>query len=138
MEARLHRGGLERHEDEPEFPELDGPVFLLGGCALVDAVEAMVGEDPLSEVLGVLLPVLDGLVPGLDGQVVADALIGAFAEQYRCELPGDTGLLQRIGRPRRRRAGKPRRLRRRAARRRPPGGVRAENFVRVMRPADIR
>jgi hypothetical protein len=51
----------------------------LGTCALVDAVWAVVGEDPLSEVLGVLLPVLDGAVPGLEGRVVADALIGAFA-----------------------------------------------------------
>ncbi len=39
-----------------EQPELDGPVFLLGTCALVDTTWALVGEDPLSEVLGVLLP----------------------------------------------------------------------------------
>jgi hypothetical protein len=32
--------------------------------------------------------VLDGAVPGVDGQVAADALIGAFATEYRCELPG--------------------------------------------------
>jgi hypothetical protein len=73
-------------------------VFLLGGCALVDALWAVVGEDPLSEILSVLLPVLDRAVPGLDGQVVADALIGAFVHHYRCELPGDAELLQRIGR----------------------------------------
>jgi len=46
-----------------------------------------------------LLPVLDSTVPGLDGRVVADALIGAFTEHYRCELPGDAEVLQRIGRP---------------------------------------
>jgi len=96
-EARLRLGSDEGDDDEPEFPELDGPVFLLGACALVDAVWAVVGEDPLSEILGVLLPVLDSTVPGLDSQVVADALIGAFSEHYRCELPGDAKVLQRIG-----------------------------------------
>jgi hypothetical protein len=29
--------GRARLEDEPEFPEQDGPVFLLGTCALSDA-----------------------------------------------------------------------------------------------------
>ena len=57
------------------------------------------GEDPLTKILGVLLPVLDRTVPGLAGQVVADALVGAFAHHYRCELPGDAELLQRIGHP---------------------------------------
>jgi hypothetical protein len=51
----------------------------------------------------VLVPVLEDAVPGLDGQVTADALIGAFATEYRCELPGDAEVLERIkhhgGRP---------------------------------------
>jgi hypothetical protein len=55
------------------------------------------GEDSLSQIRG-LLPVLDRTVPGLDGQVLADALIGAFAHHYRCESPGDAELLRRIGR----------------------------------------
>ena len=38
-------------------------------------------------------------VPGLEGRVVADALIGAFATHYRCEQPGDAGVLERIRRP---------------------------------------
>ena len=97
--ARPRRAGLEREDGAPEFPELDGPVFLLGACALVDATWAVVGEDPLGEVLGVLLPVLDGTVPGVEGRVVADALIGAFAEHYRCEQPGDADVLERIARP---------------------------------------
>lgn len=96
-EARLRLGWDEEDDDEPEFPEQDGPVFLLGACALVDAAWAVVGEDPLSEILGVLLPVLDSTVTGLDSQVAADALIGAFSEHYRCELPGDAKVLQRIG-----------------------------------------
>jgi hypothetical protein len=96
-DAAMYVGGLDWDEDEPEFPEQDGPVFLLGACALMDAVWAAVGEDSLSDVLGVLLPVLDNAVPGLDSQVAADALIGAFATEYRCELPGDAEVLQRIG-----------------------------------------
>jgi hypothetical protein len=87
----------DREGPEPAFPELHGPVFLLGTCALVDATWAMVGEDSLSEILGVLLPVLARTVPGLDGQILADALIGAFAHHYRCERPGDAELLRRIG-----------------------------------------
>lgn len=94
----IYQLGTDWDDDEPEFPELDGPVFLLGACALVDAVWAAVGEDPLGDVLGVLLPVLDDAVPGLDGQVVADALIGAFATEYRCEQPGDDEVLERIKR----------------------------------------
>jgi hypothetical protein len=38
-------------------------------------------------------------VPALDGQVAADALIGAFSSEYRCELPGDEEVLRRIGHP---------------------------------------
>lgn len=88
----------DREGPEPRFPELEAPGFLLGTCALVDATWAIVGEDPLAEVLDILLPVLDRTVPGLDGQVIADALIGAFAHHYRCEQPGDAEVLQRIGR----------------------------------------
>jgi hypothetical protein len=87
----------DREGPEPQFPELEGPVFVLGTCALVDAVSAVVGEDPLTEVLAVLLPVLDRTIPGLNGQVIADALIGAFAHHYLCEFPGDAELLERIG-----------------------------------------
>jgi hypothetical protein len=87
----------DREGPEPRFAELQGPVFLLGTCTLVDATWAIVGEDPLGEILDVLLPVLDRTVPNLDGQVIADALIGAFAHHYRCEQPGDAEVLQRIG-----------------------------------------
>jgi hypothetical protein len=73
-------------EEKPEFPELDGPVFLIG-CALGDATLAVVGKDPLSEVLAVLSPALDGTVPGLTGPAVADVLTGGRATPYLCELP---------------------------------------------------
>jgi hypothetical protein len=86
----------EPQEPEPEFPEEDGPVLLLDG-ALVDATWAVVGEDPLSEVHAVLVRVLGDAAPGLEGRVVADALIGAFAREYRCEGPGDAELLDQIG-----------------------------------------
>ena len=75
---------------------MDGPVFLIGACALVDAVWAAVGEEPLSDVLGVLVPALDAAVSGLDGQVAADALIGAFSTEYRCDQPRDDEVLGRI------------------------------------------
>ena len=46
-------------------------MFLLGVCALVDAFWAMAGDDLFGDVLGVLQPVLEDAVPGLDGQVAA-------------------------------------------------------------------
>ena len=70
-DAAMSIPGLDWDEDLPEFPELDGPVFLLGTCALVDAFGAVVGDDLLGDVLGVLLPALEDAVPGLDGQVAA-------------------------------------------------------------------
>jgi hypothetical protein len=73
-------------DEKPEFSELDGPVFLIG-CALGDATLAVVGEDPLSEVLAVLSPALDGTIPGLEGRAVADVLTGGRATPYLCELP---------------------------------------------------
>ena len=97
-DAKMYQIGTDQDEDEPEFPEEDGPVFLLGVCALMDALWAAVGEDSLSEIQGVLLPALRGAVPGLDAQAAADALIGAFARHYQCEQPGDAELLERIGR----------------------------------------
>jgi len=62
-------------------------VFQIGMCALGDATLAVVGEDPLSEVLAVLSPALDGAVPGLEGRAVADVLTGGRATPYLCELP---------------------------------------------------
>ena len=91
-------------ENKPEFPDLDGPVFLLGGCALVDAIAAVVGNDPLDEVLGVLLPILrdaaesmKAAIPGLNGRALADALACAAVRDFRRELPAD--VLRRTGPP---------------------------------------
>lgn len=85
--------------DEPEFPEEDGPMSLLGTLALIDATWAVIGEDPLEEVLGVLTPLLDDALPDLEGQVVAEALVRAFSHHYRCEMPGDEKVLERLARP---------------------------------------
>jgi hypothetical protein len=95
-DAAMYQIGMDWDEDVPEFPEDDGPVFELGACVLMDAVWAAVGDDALSDVLSVLLPVLDDAVPGLDSQIAADALIGAFSAHFRCEQPGDDEVLERI------------------------------------------
>jgi hypothetical protein len=78
-----------RPQRSPEFPDLDGPVFLIGMCALGDATLVVVGEDPLSKVLAMLSPAVDGRRSGLEGRVVADALFGIRAARYRREPPGD-------------------------------------------------
>lgn len=90
--------------EKPEFPDLDGPVFRLGGCALVDAVTAAVGDDPLGRVLEALLPVLrataesmKAAIPGLNGRALADALACAAATDFQRELPAD--VLRRTGPP---------------------------------------
>jgi hypothetical protein len=98
-EASLYSTGADWDDDVPEFPTLDGPVYLLGERTLVDTVWAAVGDDPLGEVIKVLVQALDGAVPGLDARIAADALIGAFADTYQCERPEDLEELERIGYP---------------------------------------
>jgi hypothetical protein len=98
-EASPYSTGADWDDDVPEFPTLDGPVYLLGERTLVDTVWAAVGDDPLGEVIKVLVQALDGAVPGLDARVAADALIGAFADNYQCERPEDLEELERIGYP---------------------------------------
>jgi hypothetical protein len=96
MQGWNFSGALSR-EDPPEFPELDGPVFLLGGSALIDAMGAVAGDEPLEPVRQALLPVLDGVVPGVDGSVLADALLGAFGTGFTVERPEDREALARPG-----------------------------------------
>jgi hypothetical protein len=83
--------------DLEDFSELDGPVYVLGARALAEATWALVGNDPLGDVLGVLKSALDSPVPGETGQVVAMALIGAAARHYRFQRTGDADVLKRIG-----------------------------------------
>lgn len=63
----------------------------------MDALWAVLGEDSLSEIQGVLLPALREAVPSLDAQAAVDALYGAFAKHYQSDQPSDAELLQRIG-----------------------------------------
>ncbi len=82
IQAWLLRDASQRFQAGPEFPILDGPAFLLGEGALVDATCALVGGDELSEALAELSPVVDGIIPGTAGPVAADALTGALAAGY--------------------------------------------------------
>jgi hypothetical protein len=84
-------------DDVEDFPELDGPIYVLGARALVDATWALVGKDPLGDVLDVLKSALDSPVSGSTGQVVAMALIGAVARHYSFERAADADVLERIG-----------------------------------------
>jgi hypothetical protein len=87
--------GDPEEEDKPEFPELDGPVFLIGTCALADATSAVIGADPLTEVHPALAAAMDDVIPGLAGRVVADALLGAAATHHQYDRPGDASVLKR-------------------------------------------
>jgi len=103
MDSWLDRYGpgpydQEPPEPEPEFPEEDGPLTTLGTLTLTDATWAVVGLDPVGKVHAMLARVLDEALPEVEGTVVADALIGAFAHHFQCEEPGDAELLDRIGR----------------------------------------
>jgi hypothetical protein len=83
---------------DPEvFPVLDGPLHALGARALAEATWALVGNDPLGDVLGVLKSALDSPVSGETGQVVAMALIGAAARHYRFGRPGDAEVIEQLG-----------------------------------------
>ena len=98
-EATPYSIGTDWDDEGSHFPVLDAPVYLLGGRTLVDTVRAAVGGDPLGEVIEVLIPALDGAIPGLDGRVATDALFGALAADYRFEEPDDLAVLERIEYP---------------------------------------
>jgi len=79
------------------FPELDGPVYALGARALVEATWAAVGQDLLDDVLDVLLPALDGAVPGVKSLILGIALVGALPRHYSFDDPADTDVLEHMG-----------------------------------------
>jgi hypothetical protein len=97
---------LEYWSDETlatEFPELSGPLFLIGGVALFDATLAVVGVDePLAATLAVFESRLDavleplGLGTGLTGADVGAALISALTKDYAFDKPADVELLTRL------------------------------------------
>ncbi|MDA8394961.1 MAG: hypothetical protein M0T72_06920 [Candidatus Dormibacteraeota bacterium] len=96
-DAEAVEDGFLRLARVPGFEDDDGPVFLLGCCALVDAVWTLSGDDPLEPVLKVLARRLAVARLGVDGRLVAEAAVCAFSEHHLCELPGDAELLARLG-----------------------------------------
>lgn len=89
---------------EGGFPEDNAPVFLLGACCLTDATWAVVGLDPLRDILDYLGPRLDAAVAELDcalkpsGKMLAAALLRAAADFYRFdEDPADAETLRQLG-----------------------------------------
>lgn len=94
--AEARRAGLAPGAIAPELFDDDGPVFVIGCCALVHAIWTAIGDDPLAEVLDVVSPLVDGALPGR-GRVVAEALARAFSEHYACERAADVEALERLG-----------------------------------------
>jgi hypothetical protein len=84
--------GPARNLDEVEFPDQDGPVFLLGTCVLSTAVRAVVGEDALTDIQAVLIPVLiklarSGTISPRDMLPVGLTLLSALASLCRSDSP---------------------------------------------------
>ncbi len=94
--AEARRAGLEPVAITPDFPDEDGPVFVIGCCALVHATWTALGDDSLAEVLDVVAPLVGSAVPG-SGRKVAEALVGALSEHYSFEQAADVELLERLG-----------------------------------------
>jgi len=89
---------------EGGFPEDDAPLFLLGACCHVDATWAVVGLDPLRDVLDYLGPRLDAALAELNctlkpsGKVLAETLIRAAADFYRLDRdPADAETMRQLG-----------------------------------------
>jgi hypothetical protein len=93
---------------ERYFPDTQGPLFRLA-CFLTDATWAIVGLDPLEQVLALMEQRIGDALAGTGGawtggvaspggKVIAEELIRAFAGEYRCEEPRDIRTLERLGR----------------------------------------
>lgn len=90
--------------EEPEFPETDGPILLLGASCLVDATWAILGSDLLRDVLDYLIPRLEDAVAELtctpipSGKELGEALIRAAASHFRFEdEPANVQTMQQLG-----------------------------------------
>jgi hypothetical protein len=97
-------GGAEEGFPEEGFPEEDGPVFLLGACYLVGATWAVLGLDPLRDVLDQLGPRLDAALAELDctpkpsGKMLAENLVRAAGAHFRLdEDPADAETMRQLG-----------------------------------------
>lgn len=95
-ETDAEEDGFRRMAHVPGFEDEDGPVFLLGCCALVDAIWTLIGDDPLEPVLEVLARRLADARLGVDGRILAETAVCAFAEHHLCEQPGDVELLEQL------------------------------------------
>src|ERR1039457_3216491 len=89
---------------EGGFPDHDGPVFLLGACCLVDATWAVVGLDPLQDVLDYLGPRRDAALAELNctlqpsGKMLAGTLLRAAADFYRLDQElADAETMRQLG-----------------------------------------
>ncbi len=96
-ETDAEEDGFRRMAHVPGFEDEDGPVFLLGCGALVDAVWTLIGDDPLEPVLEMLAQRLAGARLGVDGGMLAEAALRAFAQHHLLEQPGDVEFLERLG-----------------------------------------
>ena len=107
MLAPVLRGELAQVEEEEEewgyFEETTGPLFLLGGDALISAAWAVLGDDPVAEVIPLLerrmRDALDaaGYGNGTDAKVLAETLILAMTGDYGFEEPADVEALEHLG-----------------------------------------
>jgi hypothetical protein len=70
--AWLRSEERQRTQPPPGFPVLDGPVSLLSVYLLGGAARAVTGGE--AEELAVLSRALDGIIPGVAGSIVADAV----------------------------------------------------------------
>ncbi len=94
------------YEEEEEWgysEETTGPLFLLGGNALIEGAWAVLGDDPVDAVLAVLDRRMGaalasaGYTEGPDAKIIAGTLLGALTVNYAFEEPGDLETLKRLG-----------------------------------------
>jgi len=89
---------------EGDFPEDNAPIFLLGASSLVDATWAVVGLDPLRDILDHLVPRLDAALAELNctpepsGKMLAETLLKAASAHFRFdEDPADAETMRQLG-----------------------------------------
>jgi hypothetical protein len=86
------------------FQELNAPLFVVGGYALIEGTWAILGLDPVDQVLALLESRMHdalagaGYTEGTDAKVIAETLVSALTDGYRFEEPGDVETLGRLGR----------------------------------------
>ena len=85
------------------FEELNLPLFMLGGYALIEGAWAILGNDPVGQVLAVLQGRMQDTFAAAenakraDAKFIAETLLCALTDGYRFDDPGDIDTLKRIG-----------------------------------------